>query len=344
MEKKALFVLEDEMLATIFKVLFEKVGYKTYIVNSPKDAVEEITKSTYAIVLIGKNRGSIVKSKLADILYDKAFGFKPHIIIVKEPGDIVYSTDHITFIRKPSFHQDLLKSLSIIDENSKIKEMLNSSRDVNVADNFLKNKNYEVKQVSQFLKWLKGNKKFELICSEKKIVGFLMSNEIYILHSDFDNPYSVLSCKKAEIATEEFEIAEFLSLKLGEETFKTTYRKFILKSIESLKQEKDILHILPHTDSIISIKAPRYVLQQCKIVDMNFNIDWLESHNKKTTLKDIMHKYDGDIIKLKTIAAMYLLNMIEFSKITSHNNQQPKFDVTIKKSLLEKIMDKIRGL
>ncbi len=348
MEKQALFVLDDEILAELFKTIFNRVDYKVTVVETTKDAIEEIIKSTYSIILIGSNKGSVVKNKLADILYDKAFGFKPHIIIIKEPGDIIYKSDHITFIRRPSFHQELLKSLSIIDENKKIKQMLDGDNTVNIAENFIKNKNFKPYKPINFFKHIKGNKKFEILHNNDKIIGFLINNEIHILLSDLENPYSLLSFDNIDVAIEDFEIAEFLSLKTDDKLFKQSFREFLLKSLERINDENKLLSFLGSSDKVISIKAPRYILQQCRIIDANFNLDWLESQNKKITIREIVERYPNDISKLKTIVAMYLLNMIELLDVHIHTDdiapKEEKFDVDIKKSLLQKIMDKIRGL
>ncbi len=343
MEKKVLFVLNDELLSDIFRVIFEKIGYSSKTVQTPKEAIDEINKSTYSIVVIGNIKGPIVKSKLADIIYDKAFGFKPHIVILKEPGDIVYNADHITFVRKPAFHTELLNAISAIDENKKITDVLHEVKESSEAiEEFVKNKEYKTYDIGEFFKQLKGNKKFEIISNNQKVVGFLMNNEFYILSSDFDDPYYLLSLGKVEIAIEKFELSEFLSLKLNKDVFKETLKDYILKALDRIHNVDKILSFFPATDRIISIRAPKYVLQQCKIANANFDIDWLESLSGSITIEDIMNKYKDDIVKLKTMAAMYILNMIEFTEKRRVSNS--KFDVQIKKSFLEKIMDKIRGL
>jgi hypothetical protein len=343
MEKKALFVLDDELLVDIFRVVFERTGYLVKSVDNPRDAIDEIAKSAYTAVLIGNNKGSVVKSKLADIIYSKAFNSKPHVILIREPGDIIYKSDNITFIRKPSFYQDLTKTLSMIEDNQRINNTLNENKDSKITEGFVKNKNFKVYSVSQFFKNLKGNKKFEILCGGKKIVGFLMNNEIYILFSELKEPYAVLSCEHIEVAMENIEIAEFLSLKLGDDVFRFSYREFILNGIDRISDKDRLLLFFASLNRTFSIKAPQYVLKQCRIANENANINWLESHSGTITIKEILEKYDYDILKIKTLVVMYILNMIELSE-EDLAKETEKFDVKIKKGFLHKIMDKIRGL
>ncbi len=340
MKKAALFILNDELLVKILKLIFKEIDYETYTVKTPKEAIEWVTSRVFSMVVVGKNEGTVVKSRLADIIYEKSLKPKPHIIIIKEPGDMVYKADYITTIKHPTFHQDLLKEISLIDESKKIKQMLYG--DQQIVDNFIKSDNYSTTSPVEFFKSIKGNQKFEIRTDTKRMVGFVMSGELYILFSDFQDPYAVFSLNSIKAVKEDLKIAEFLSLQLGNNVFKVGFREFVFSSLERIYDKDRLLSFLPSTNKTINVKAPSYILEQCRFVTENFDIKWLESKSEEISVEDILKEYKYDLGKLRTIVAMYILGMIELSKEDSTLNT--KFDVKIKKSFLKKIIDKIRGL
>ncbi len=340
MKKAALFVLEDELLVNILKLIFKEIDYDVVTAKTPKEAIDKTTKQIFNIVVIGKNESTIVKSRLADIIYEKAPKPKPHVIIIREPGDMIYRADYITTIRHPSFHQELLKSISVIDENKKIKQILYGSSEV--IDNFIKTEEFVKTSPSAFFKNIKGNQKFEIRVDNKRMVGFVMSGEIYVLYSDFQDPYGVFLWDSIEAVKEDLKIPEFLSLQLGNDVFKINFREFIFKSLERIYDKDRLLSFVPSTNRIIEIRAPSYILEQCDFIKNNFDVKWLESQNGEVSFDDILKEYKYDLGKVRALVAMYILGIIELSKNSS--TVETQFDVKIKKSFLKKIIDKIRGL
>ncbi len=340
MKKTALFVLDDELLVSILKLIFKEIDYDVYSTRAPKEAIEEVAKRIFPIVVVGKNEGTVVKSRLADIIYEKALKPKPHIIIIREPGDMIYKSDYITTIKHPTFHQDLLKAISVIDENKKIKQILYGNQ--NIIENFIKFDNYSKVTISEFFKNMKGNQKFEIKVNSKRIVGFIMSGEIYILYSDLQDPYGIFSYDFADAVKEDLKIPEFLSLQLGNDVFKINFREFVFRSLERIYDKDKLISFIPSTNKAIEVKAPSYILEQCKFIEENFDIKWLETKSGDISVDEILKEYKYDLGKLRALVAMYILGMIEFMKDDITVNTQ--FDVKIKKSFLKKIIDKIRGL
>ncbi len=340
MEKTALFVMDDELLVNILKLIFKEIDYEVQAVKTPKEAIENVTKEVFYIVVIGKNESTIVKSRLADIIYEKALKPKPHIIIVREPGDMIYKADYITTIKHPTFHQELLKSISLIDENKKIKQILYGSKQI--VDNFIKSDEFSQTTPSEFFKNMKGNQKFEIRAENKRMIGFVMSGEIYVLFSDFQDPYGTFTLDSIEAVKEDLKIPEFLSLQLGNNVFKINFKEFIYKSLERIYDKDKLLSFVPSVDKTIEVKAPSYILEQCSFIKNNFDIKWLESKSEDITFEEILKENKYDLSKVRALVAMYILGIIELSKEGSTVNTQ--FDVKIKKSFLKKIIDKIRGL
>lgn len=340
MEKKALLILNDEFFADVLKFIFEKIDYEVIVVSSPKQAIEQIGNQGFSIIVVGRNEGTVVKSKLADILYEKSPSPKPHIIVMKEPGDMVYKSEFTTIIKYPVFFHDLLQSVSFADDSNKVKKLLHGNK--TVGDNFIKNRTYTTCDIGVFVRKLKGNRKFEIKCENKKIVGFVMSGELYIIHSDLENPYAILSCKEADVVKEDLEIQEFLSLNLGSDIFKVNLRDFVITSLQKIYDKDRLLAFVPSLNKIIMVKAPRYILEQSFFIKSNFDTKWLEHKSGKISIDDILREYRYDMNKIRAIVAMYLLGMIDLTENESEINT--KFDVKIKKSFLKKIMDKIRGL
>lgn len=342
MKDKVLLILEEALLIDILKTIFGQIGYEIDVIDSPREAVDKIVKEHYEIIVIGRNKGTVVKNKLADILYEKSKNRKPHIIIIKEPGDMIPNVNHISIVNYPTFHKAILNSIPASSERSiKIHNLLKNS-DFNI-DNFIKNKDYKDVNVAEFFKNIKGNIKFEFLSEDKKIVGFVMNGELYILYSDIDDPYDIFLIKNPKVATTYIDIAEFLSLQIDNNVFKINVKDFIIKSLNKVYDQNLLLSLLPSGDKIVVLKAPVYILKQCDFVESNFKIEWLESKSGEITLREMSHQSgEYSVNKLRAVVAMFILNMIELKD--DKTNTDSKFDVKIKKSFLKKIMDKIRGL
>ncbi len=337
MKKKALILLNDRVLIAVLRVILEEFEFENVVVGTPKDAVGMVSKEPFSVVFIGRHEGTVVKSKLADIIYEKSVTPKPHIVIMKEPGDLVHNPENVSVLRYPTFH---IEVLDIISELGQEKSKGRSYVSDEMINSFLKFKYYEKRKVDDLLKALKGNKKFEVKVEDKKIVGFLMNGEIYVLYSDLD-PYNIFSYREVDVAYDDMQISEFLSLQLGPDVFRIGLREFVFKALEKVTDSDYLLSFLPSLGNTIEVKAPKYVLNQCHFIRAHFDVDWLEQQSGNLTLEELI-KNRQDLGRLRSVVAMYLLGMIDLVK----NDQivSSKYDVKIKKSFLRKIIDKIRGL
>ncbi|WP_035588936.1 response regulator [Hippea jasoniae] len=330
--QKVLIVCDDVFFTDIMCIIFKKINYETEIVDNPKDAVEKIEKINFHVVVIGSNKGSVVKSKLAEILYNKAKVKPIAVLIFKDPGEIVPEDSYIISFLKPNFHTQIIKTLERLGLEAKLKIKTSNFK----AEDFVKSATFTTTQIDAFFKNLKGNQKFIIKANSDSIIGFTMGTDLYILESTFADPYSIFEYLNIEVAIEPLNISEFLSLPIDSKTFKINLRDFIIKAVEKINN-KDILDkIIPLGNYTINIKAPKYIISQIELIAKNIAMD--ETINGKTI--DELTDNKNDIEKLKAVACMYLLNMVEFEEV----KKSQKYDVKIKKSFLRKIIDKIRGL
>ena len=329
---KVLIVCDDIFFTDIICTIFKKINYEIDIVDNPKDAVEMVEKNNYNVIVISSNKGSIVKSKLAEILYNKAKVKPAGILIFKEPGEIVHEDSYIISFLKPNFHTQIIKTLEKLGIQSQIKIKTDNFD----AEKFVKAATFISNRIDSFFKHLKGNKKFILKANSNSLIGFTMGADLYILESTFKDPYSIFEHLNIEVAIESLNISEFLELPIDGTTFKVNLRDFIIKAIEQINDKELLSKIIPSGNFTISIKAPKYIINQIDLIAKNIAIDDINSGKTIDELTD----NKNDVNKLKAIACMYLLNMIDFEEI----KKPQKYDVKIKKSFLRKIIDKIRGL
>ncbi|AEA34000.1 response regulator [Hippea maritima] len=332
-EKRVLIVCDEAILNDIIKFFFEKMSYKVDMVDNPKDAVNKVETFNYQLLIIGKNKGTIVKPKLADILYSKA-SHKPHIIVFKDPGEIIPKEFYITPIPRPTFIQDIMKVL----EKEGIKVQNGYSKEEINLENFIENPNYRQTSTFDFFKNLKGNIKFIIKKGNSRLLGLTMGTDLYIISSDLEEPYDIIKLKNTEIAYEPLNLNEFLSMPLSK-VFKANFREFIVKAIDRINDKNLLLSFLPKLDYYIKLKAPVYVLKQIDLIVENIDIDRISSKDENITLRDAIEN-GSSLSKVKAVVCMYILNMIDIEE----NIESNKFDVKIKKSFLKKIIDKIRGL
>jgi len=100
------------------------------------------------------------------------------------------------------------------------------------------------------------------------------------------------------------------------------------------------MELLPKDGNIISVKAPLYAAKSSLLPGSNLDIEWLMNNND-ISLDKVMRRYNYDIKVLQNIVIMYILRIVDLS---SDQDANVKFDVKIKKGVLHKILDKIRGL
>ncbi len=337
MKKKALILLNDRVLIAILRVILDEFGFEEVVVGVPKDAVSRVSEESFAVVFIGRHEGTVLKNKLAEIIYEKAALPKPHIIVLKEPGDLVRNSEYITVLRYPTFHSEVLDIISGLSQGEKKPRSYVSEE---LVENFLKFKYYEKRRVDDIFRSLKGNKKFEAKIGDKKIVGFVMNGEVYVIYSDID-PYTIFKYREIDVVSDNMQISEFLSLQLGPDVFRLGLRDFVYKALEKITDTEYLASFLPPLSSTVEVKAPKYVLNQCHFIKAYFDVDWLEKNSGKITFEDLVRNRQ-DLGRLRSVVAMYILGMIDAMK--DEHVVSSKYDVKIKKSFLRKIIDKIRGL
>jgi len=331
-KKKALVLCNETLLSDLVVFTLEKLLCDVDLVDNPKDAVNKIESEDYNIVVIGENRGTVVKSKLAEIVYNKAKR-KPHIVIFKKVGETIPKEFYLTIIPRPNFHEALLE---VVEKEGVTAPQIYQMEHVDLS-NYIKFPHFKKTNIFNFLKELKGNVKFHIKNSDE-ILGFTMGADIFILRSTLNNIYDLLSLNEVEIAKETLNLNEFLSLTLDTKTFKSNLRDFIVNCIINTNDKNLLLTFLPKKESIATLKAPTYIVKQVDLINENVDIEKLQSNNH-TTIEDLIGTA-GDINKIKAVVCMYALNMIDIEEPISNK----KYDVKIKKSFLKKIIDKIRGL
>lgn len=332
-DKKALIVCKESLLSEIVAYTLKKLSCSVDMVDNPKDAVSKAEKENYFIIVIGNNNGTIVKHKLAEIIYNKSLG-RPNVVIFKEQGEIIPKAHYLKILDKPDFYKTFIE---ILQKESPAIRQIYSPEESNLS-NFIKIPNFKKTDVASFFKHLKGNVKFHIRTDEHEILGFTMGADIFILKSTLNNIYDILTLKNTEIATEPLSLNEFLSLTLDTKTFKINFRDFIVNCINNINNKDELLSMLPDKKSMVTLKAPVYIVKQIDLINDNINIEKLHS-NPNTTIEELI-KEDDNLEKTKAVVCMYMLNMIDIEKPI----ESKKYDVKIKKSFLKKIIDKIRGL
>ncbi len=333
-KKKALIISSESLFSDIISFTLEKLLCEADVVENPKDAVNKIEQSHYDLIVISDNNGTIVKAKLAEILYNKA-SIKPHIIIFKKAGEMIPKEFFITVIQKPNFHDQLAK---VVEKLGLQIESLYRHEKVDLA-NFIKVGHFKEANIFDFFKNLKGNLKFHIKSGSYEVLGFIMGTDIFILHSTLGNIYDILTLENVKVATEPMNLNEFLSMTLEAKTFKSNLRDFLVNAVSQISDAGKLLSFLPDKNFIVSLRAPTYIIKQVDIIENNINVDKLKSDDSATTIGDLLEG-SADINKLKALVCMYILNMIGVEKPVASG----KYDVKIKRSFLKKIIDKIRGL
>ncbi len=333
-KKKALVLCNETLLSDLVVFTLEKLLCDVDLVDNPKDAVSKIESQDYNIVVIGENKGTVVKSKLAEIIYNKAKR-KPHIVIFKKVGETIPKEFYLTIIPRPNFHEALLE---VVEKEGAIATQIYQMEHVDLS-NYIKFPHFKKTNIFNFLKELKGNAKFHIKSKNHEILGFTMGADIFILKSTLNNIYDMLSLNEVEVAKETLNLNEFLSLTLDTKTFKSNLRDFIVNCINNTNDKDLLLTFLPKKESIVTLKAPTYIVRQVDLINQNIDIGKLQNDQNHTTIEDLIGT-DGDLNKIKAVVCMYALNMIDTEEPVSSK----KYDVKIKKSFLKKIIDKIRGL
>ncbi len=333
-KKKVLIICNESLLRDLIVFTLEKLQCEVELVDNPRDAVKKIEFENYNIVVIGENKGTVVKSKLAEIIYNKS-KIKPQVVIFKRINETIPKEFYLTTINKPTFHEALLE----VAEKEGIQTTHMHQLEHIDLSNYIKLPHFKKTNIVNFFKNLKGNIKFHIKSEKEEILGFTMGADIFILKSTLDNIHDILLLENIETSTEPLNLNEFLSLTLDTKTFKSNLRDFIINCVDNINNKEKLLEIIPEKDSIVTLKAPSYIVKQINKIKENIDIDKLNSPESNFSVGNITEN-GLNIDKFKALVCMYILNMIEIEKPASSS----KYDVKIKKSFLKKIIDRIRGL
>lgn len=329
--KKAYLVLDDDLLVKILQYILSADGWFVEWVDDPRQIKDNIIN--YNFIVIGNHKGVTTKVKLAEAFLEKINasslepGFvRPTIVILKDESDIIPNGKDITVISYPSFHKEIFTAISHMDNKLKTLEKI-------ALDN------YKEVRLGEFLNSIRSNQKISFLVGNKQLKIIIVGSEVNILHSDFDSFYDIFSHPTIYVSQDIIEISDLSSIS-NEKIPRISLKNFIWEGIKNITNKDHLMEFLPKDRNIISVKAPLYAAKSSLLPGSNLDIEWL-INNPDISLEKIMKRYSYDIRVLQNIVIMYILRIIDLS---SDQDANVKFDVKIKKGVLHKILDKIRGL
>ncbi|WP_291490289.1 hypothetical protein [Desulfurella sp.] len=329
--KKAYLVLDDNLLVKILQYILSTDGWSVDWVDDPRQIKEDIVN--YSLIIIGNHKGLTTKSKLAEVFLEKINannlepGFiKPTIVILKDETDIISNTKDVVSIVYPSFHKEIFAAISNI--NNKFKTLERISFD-----------NFKEVRLGEFLNSIRSNQKISFLVGNRQLKVLIVGSEINFLHSDFENFYDIFNYPTLYVAQDIIEISDLSNIS-NEKTPRLSLKNFVWEGIKKIENKEHLMSLLPKDRNIVTVKAPLYAVKSSLLPGSNFDIDWL-MNNSDISIDKILRRYGYDIRILQNIVIMYMLRIIDLSSDQESTN---KFDVRIKKSVLHKILDKIRGL
>ncbi len=329
--KRACLIMEDELLAKILQYLLEVEGFVVEWVDDPRQIKDDILN--YSFIAIGNHKGITTKSKLAEAFLDKINAnnlktnfIKPSIVILKDESDIIPNGLDIIPIAYPYFHKEISTVISNIDNKLKVLEKIS-------LDNFK-----EV-NLGEFFNSIRSNQKITFLVGNKQLKIIIIGSEINFLHSDFDGYYDIFNYPNLYVSQDIIEISD-LSNVSNENTPRLSLKNFVWEGIKNITQKEQLISLLPKDRNIVNVKAPLYAAKGSLLPGSNLDIEWL-MNNSYISIDKIFRRYNYDNRVLQNIVIMYMLRIIDLS---SDQDASVKFDVKIKKGVLHKILDKIRGL
>ncbi len=335
--RKVLIVLNDNLLAHMLELIFTEHNFSADIVDGPKSALDRIADYKYPLIVIGDNKGIVVKNKLAALILDKYDEHKPNIIIFKRSTENVFPYRHITIFNYPSLHNDISSFINSMD--------VYPAAEKSGSNTIIKNKKYEpIDNLGDFFHTLKGNLKMDFLADGRKINGFIMGNEFYFIYCGFDKPSDLFFAKNISAAREELKLSDVISID-SKKLEKESVSSFVRNGINDISDKNYLLSMLPKNRERIVIKAPRNIIKQSPMVNALDNFEDIFFRDDNLTLGYLKKQYNESIDILRAVIYMYMLKMIDFEELqTKDEDTNKKFDVKIKKGFLRKIMDRIRGL
>jgi len=329
--KKASLITDDEVLAHILQYMLEKKGFAVEWVDDPRHIKDDV--SNYAFILIGNHKGVTTKNKLAEAFLEKINDsnvyqntIKPSIVVLKNDSDIIPNSRDIVAINYPTFHKE------IIDIISNIENKLKSLEKISIE-------NFKEVHLGEFFNSIRSNQKITFLIGHKQLKMLIIGNEINILYSDFDNYYEIFNYPHLYVTQDIIEISDLSNIS-NENIPRIGLKNFVWEGIKNITQKEQLMALLPKGKNIINVKAPLYATKGALLPGSNLDIEWL-INNSEVSIDKILRRYNQDIKVLQNIVCMYMLRVIDLS---SDQEIPAKFDVKIKKSVLHKILDKIRGL
>ncbi len=329
--KKAYLIMDDDLLVKILQFMLSTDSWSVDWVDDPRNIKEEI--SNYNLIVIGNHKGIATKAKLAEAFLEKINAsnsdqsfFKPSIVILKDENDIVPNSKEVLTIAYPSFHKEIFTAISNI--NNKLKTLEKISLD-----------NYDEVRLGEFLNSIRSNQKISFFAGNKQLTVLIIGSELNFLHSDFDNLYDIFKYPTLYVSQDIIDISDLSNIS-NENTTRLSLKNFIWEGIKNIYDRNHLMSLLPKDRNIINVKAPLYALKSSLLPGTILDPEWL-INNSGISIDKILRKYSYDIKALQDIVVLYLLRVIDLS---SDQDAIHKFDVKIKKSVLHKILDKIRGL
>lgn len=329
--KRAYLILDDNLLARLLQFLLTSEGWLVEWIDDPRQMKDEILN--YNFIIIGNHKGITTKAKLAEAFLEKinnantSPGFiKPLILILKDESDIIPSGRDIIAIQTPSFHKEIFSVISNIDSKLKTLEKISLE-------------NFKEVNLGEFLNSIRSNQKISFLVGNKQLKIIIIGSEINFLHSDFDNYCDIFQYPRLYISQDIIDISDLSNIS-NENTPRLSLKNFIWEGIKNITSKDHLLALLPKDRNIVNVKAPLYAARGALLPGSNLDVEWL-INNSDMSIDKIMRRYNYDNRVLQNIVIMYMLRIIDLS---SDEDAIVKFDVKIKKGVLHKILDKIRGL
>ncbi|HEX13981.1 MULTISPECIES: hypothetical protein [Desulfurella] len=329
--KKAYLVIDDDLLVKILQFMLSSDGWLVDWVDDPRQIKEDITN--YNLIIIGNHKGLTTKAKLAEVFLEKINSnnlessfFRPVIVVLKEETDIIPNTKDILTIAYPSFHKEIFTAISNI--NNKFKTLEKISFD-----------NFKEVRLGEFLNSIRSNQKISFLVGNRQLKILIVGSEINFIHSDFENFYDIFNYPTLYVAQDIIEISDLSNIS-NERTPRISLKNFVWEGIKNIDNKEHLMSLLPKDRNIVTVKAPLYAVKSSLLPGSNLDINWL-MNNSNISVDKILRRYGYDIRVLQNLVVMYMLRIIDLSSDQDLTN---KFDVKIKKGVLHKILDKIRGL
>ncbi len=332
--KRALIILSDHLLTEILKIILSKLNISVDSTEEFKEALPLIEEYKYHLIIVGENKSLIAKNKMGEIILEKHTHHIPHIIMLKKEGEYIASHKNITTMNYPTLHKELTSIINHLNSQTKQQTL--------TPKTLIKNRYYRpVMNIAEFFHKLRGNKKIDFRSDEKQLNTILLGGKFYVIHSDFENETEIFTAPRLEASEEDLDIIELVSINL-KTLPQHASKDLIKKGLNRINSPNALWSLLPEDKPFGVVKAPNYILKDCL---PDYNAQEIQSliYSKTIDLTSLKEQYKDNTELARALVCMYMTNMMEISK-DADEIASSKYEVKIKKSLLRKILDKIRGL